>query len=211
MSGRAVEASGTWTCFYPTRPAQSRWETDKPRSETRTKISAAHPNRLQRGCRVTTANRKIIVKPARRMLSAISFGVFCRDAPSTSRIMRSRNVSPGFEVMRTRSRPRARVCRRLRRNGHPQIRELQGGFAGDSGFVYRPHSFDNLAVAGNQFSGRDQHLISRAKLRTRYHLDRPVRPQTMRCCFRTRLSQCFRLSFGRGLPPWLRRNLQRQR
>ena len=35
------------------------------------------------------------------MLSAISFGVFCRSAPSTSAIIRSRNVSPGFEVMRT--------------------------------------------------------------------------------------------------------------
>ena len=35
------------------------------------------------------------------MFSAISFGVFCRDAPSTSAIMRSTKVSPGFEVMRT--------------------------------------------------------------------------------------------------------------
>jgi hypothetical protein len=35
------------------------------------------------------------------MLSAISFGVFCRAAPSTSAIMRSRNVSPGFAAMRT--------------------------------------------------------------------------------------------------------------
>ena len=43
----------------------------------------------------------MIVKPASRMFSAISFGVFCRDAPSTSAIIRSRNVSPGFDVMRT--------------------------------------------------------------------------------------------------------------
>src|SRR5437764_1142316 len=35
------------------------------------------------------------------MFKAISFGVFWRSAPSTSAIMRSRNVSPGFEVMRT--------------------------------------------------------------------------------------------------------------
>src|SRR5271167_1437256 len=53
------------------------------------------------GCNVTTANRKIIVRPASRMFSAISFGVFCRDAPSTSLIIRSRNVSPGFDVIRT--------------------------------------------------------------------------------------------------------------
>ena len=42
-----------------------------------------------------------MVMPASRMLSAISFGVFCRSAPSTSAIMRSRNEEPGAEVMRT--------------------------------------------------------------------------------------------------------------
>src|SRR5271169_4385041 len=35
------------------------------------------------------------------MFKAISFGVFCREAPSTSLIIRSKNVSPGFEVIRT--------------------------------------------------------------------------------------------------------------
>ena len=55
---------------------------------------------MAKGCKVTTASRKIIVSPASRMLSAISFGVFWRSAPSTSAIMRSRKVSPGFEVMR---------------------------------------------------------------------------------------------------------------
>ena len=35
------------------------------------------------------------------MLSAISFGVFWRSAPSTSAIIRSRNVWPGSAVMRT--------------------------------------------------------------------------------------------------------------
>ncbi len=56
---------------------------------------------MANGCSETTASRKMIVRPASRMLSAISFGVFCRLAPSTSAIMRSRKVSPGFEVMRT--------------------------------------------------------------------------------------------------------------
>ena len=41
------------------------------------------------------------MSPASRMLSAISFGVFCRLAPSTSAIIRSRKVSPGLEVIRT--------------------------------------------------------------------------------------------------------------
>ena len=53
-----------------------------------------------KGCSVTTASRKISVRPAIRMLSAISLGVFWRSAPSTSAIMRSRNVSPGLDVMR---------------------------------------------------------------------------------------------------------------
>ena len=56
---------------------------------------------MAKGCRVTVASRKMIVRPARRMLRAISFGVFCRAAPSTSAIMRSRKVSPGRAVMRT--------------------------------------------------------------------------------------------------------------
>ena len=42
-----------------------------------------------------------MVMPASRMLSAISFGVFCRSAPSTSAIMRSRKDEPGDDVMRT--------------------------------------------------------------------------------------------------------------
>src|SRR6266849_2302190 len=53
------------------------------------------------GWRVTTARRKTIVRPARRMFNAISLGVFWRSAPSTSLIIRSRNVSPGFELIRT--------------------------------------------------------------------------------------------------------------
>ena len=42
-----------------------------------------------------------MVNPASRMLSAISFGVFWRLAPSTMAIMRSRKASPGFALMRT--------------------------------------------------------------------------------------------------------------
>ncbi len=50
---------------------------------------------------VATAKTKMIVMPASRMLSAISFGVFCRSAPSTSAIMRSRKVEPCAAVIRT--------------------------------------------------------------------------------------------------------------
>ncbi len=50
---------------------------------------------------VTVAKTKIRVIPASRMFSAISFGVFCRTAPSTSAIMRSRKVEPCAAVIRT--------------------------------------------------------------------------------------------------------------
>ena len=42
-----------------------------------------------------------MVSEASRMFSAISFGVFCRAAPSTRAIIRSMNVSPGLEVIFT--------------------------------------------------------------------------------------------------------------
>src|SRR6202163_3811680 len=50
---------------------------------------------------VAVANTKMMVRPTSRMLRAISFGVFWRSAPSTRAIMRSRKVSPGFEVILT--------------------------------------------------------------------------------------------------------------
>src|ERR1019366_3889680 len=53
---------------------------------------------MANGCSVTTASRKMMVSPANKMFSAISLGVFCRSAPSTRAIMRSRKVSPGFDV-----------------------------------------------------------------------------------------------------------------
>ncbi len=69
-------------------------------SDTSTKSDCGAPEYIANGCSVTTASRKMIVSPASRMLSAISFGVFCRSAPSTSAIIRSMNVWPGSAVMR---------------------------------------------------------------------------------------------------------------
>ena len=42
-----------------------------------------------------------MVSELSRMFSAISFGVFCREAPSTRAIIRSMKVSPGLLVIRT--------------------------------------------------------------------------------------------------------------
>ena len=50
---------------------------------------------------VAVAKTKMMVRPTKRISSAISFGVFCRSAPSTSLIMRSMKVEPGAAVIRT--------------------------------------------------------------------------------------------------------------
>jgi len=55
---------------------------------------------------------EMMVSPASKIESAISFGVFCRWAPSTSEIMRSRNDSPGLALTRTRCDRTARAYRR---------------------------------------------------------------------------------------------------
>ena len=60
-------------------------------------VLANRPN----GRSVATTIMKIKVSPASRMLSAISFGVLRRAAPSTSAIIRSRNEWPGSWVICT--------------------------------------------------------------------------------------------------------------
>ena len=70
-------------------------------SATRTTTDTRPPAYVAKLGMVATAKTKMIVMPASRMLSAISFGVFCRCAPSTSEIMRSRKVDPWAAVMRT--------------------------------------------------------------------------------------------------------------
>ena len=55
---------------------------------------------MPKGFNVTQTSRKITVSAASRMVRAISFGVFCRCAPSTSAIMRSRKPWPFSIVMR---------------------------------------------------------------------------------------------------------------
>ena len=62
---------------------------------SRTPTAAAIPGS------VATTTRKVSDIAASSRVSAISFGVFCRLAPSTSAIMRSRKLCPGSAVTRT--------------------------------------------------------------------------------------------------------------
>ena len=52
------------------------------------------------GRRVAVTTRNTTVRPAIRMLSAISLGVLRRDVPSTRAIIRSRKLAPGSWVIR---------------------------------------------------------------------------------------------------------------
>ena len=57
----------------------------------------------ENGSRVAVASRNTRVSAMSSIVSAISFGVFCRLALSTMAIMRSMNASPGFTATRTTS------------------------------------------------------------------------------------------------------------
>jgi len=64
---------------------------------------AASTLNSENGSRVTVTPRKMIVSATKRMVRAISLGVFWRLAPSTIAIMRSMNASPGLTDTRTTS------------------------------------------------------------------------------------------------------------
>ena len=75
-------------------------------SARRAARSASRPRHRCRRTRPSGAarrrpTRKMIVSPASRMLSAISFGVLRRSAPSTRAIIRSRKLLPGSWVIST--------------------------------------------------------------------------------------------------------------
>ena len=91
------------------------------------------------------------------MSSAISFGVFCRLAPSTSAIMRSRNVSPGLaeiahdQPVREQSRAAGDAAAVA-----AAFADHRCAFAGDGALVHRRHAFDHFAVSRDQVAGLDQ-------------------------------------------------------
>ena len=109
--------------------------------------------------------------PASRMLSAISFGVFCRSAPSTSAIMRSRKDEPGAdgdahhdpvgEHGGAAGDGRA-VAAGLADDGR--------GLAGDRRLVDRGDAFDDLAVGRDEVAGLDQDDVAGPQVERRDRL-----------------------------------------
>src|ERR1035437_7981448 len=67
-----------------------------------------------------------MVRPARRMSSAISFGVFWRSAPSTRRIIRSRKVCPCSDVIWTTMRSESTVVPPVTAERSPPASRMTG-------------------------------------------------------------------------------------
>ena len=112
---------------------------------------------------MTVASRKMIVKPASRMFSAISFGVFWRLAPSTIAIMRSRNVSPGLAPMRTTSQSERTRVPPVTLERSPPLSRMTGA---DSPVIAdsstRRDALDRLAVHRDEVAGLDEHDVALA-------------------------------------------------
>ena len=108
----------------------------------------------------------MIVSAASRMFSAISFGVFCRLAPSTSAIIRSMKLSPGFWVISHDDPVRQhRGAAGHRRPVTTGFADHRSRFTGDGRFVHRRNAFHDVAVAGNGLAGLDDHDVALAQQR----------------------------------------------
>src|SRR6516165_6604682 len=109
---------------------------------------------------------KMMVRPASRMLSAISLGVFWRCAPSTSAIIRSRKVSPGLAEILTLIQSEITVVPPVTALRSPPLSRITGA---DSPVIAASLTaatpFDNLAVARNHLAGADHHHVTLAQRR----------------------------------------------
>ena len=106
------------------------------------------------------------MRPASRMLSAISFGVLRRSAPSTSAIMRSRNDSPGSCVTSITSRSESSLraagdCRAVA----ARLADDGRGLAGDRRLVDRADTLDDLAVGRDDLAGFDDDDVAASAAR----------------------------------------------
>ena len=149
-------------------------------------------SRPRSGCRVTTASRKISVSVASRMFSATSFGVFCRAAPSTRAIIRSRKVSPGLLVIRMTIRSDSTLVPPVTAERSPPDSRMTGA---DSPVIGRLVDAGDARRRCRRRRGpprrRDHDQVARAQLRGRAPRCRRVRWASRRSC----------LAPGAGCPP----------
>ena len=113
----------------------------------------------------TTTSRKMIVRPESRIVSAISLGVFCRFAPSTSAIIRSRKVLPGSDVMRMTIRSLSTRVPPVTALRSPPLSRITGA---DSpvmaDLIHAGDALDDLAIAGNLIASLAHHQIALLQL-----------------------------------------------
>ena len=95
------------------------------------------------------------------MFSAISLGVFCRLAPSTSAIIRSMKLSPGFCVILHDDAVRQHGGATGDRGAVAAGLADDGcGLAGDRRLVHRRNAFHDVAVTGDGLAGLDHHDVA---------------------------------------------------
>ncbi len=107
----------------------------------------------------------MIVVPDSRIVSAISLGVFCRCAPSTSAIIRSMKVSPGLEVMRMTIRSESTLVPPVTALRSPPLSRMTGALSpviADSST--RRDALDHLAVAGDDVARLADDQVALAQL-----------------------------------------------
>ena len=103
----------------------------------------------------------MIVRVVRRIDRAISFGVFCRDAPSTSAIIRSMKVSPGLQVTRTTIRSESTVVPPVTAHRSPPDSRMTGRrLAGDRRLVDGRDALDDVTVARDDLTGLDDDVVA---------------------------------------------------
>ena len=109
------------------------------------------------------------------MLSAISFGVLRRSAPSTSAIMRSRNDLPGL-LGDLDDEPVREQARAAGDGGAVAagLADDRSGLARDRGLVDRADALDDLAVRGDDLPRLDDDDVAAPELGRRDLLEPPV-------------------------------------
>ena len=170
-TARPLMAS-TLYCTSRSMPAMPMAESSPPMvvgirqtsSETSTKMVCGAFEYIANGCSVTTASRKMMVRPESRMLSAISLGVFWRDGALDQRDHAVEKGLAGiggdadFDPVR----------QHLGAAGHGRavaagLADHGSRLAGNRRLVHRSHAFDHFAVAGDVVVGFDIDHVSGAK------------------------------------------------
>ena len=158
---------------------------------------------MPNGFSVTQTSRKMIVSAESRMVSAISFGVFWRFAPSTSAIMRSRKPA----ALLDRDADDNAIAEHARAAGDraavaAAFANDRRGFAGDGGFIHAGDAFDDFAIGRNDVAGFADHEVALLQRLARERFPRVHSRKPARHRFLARLAQAGGLrlaaAFGDG-------------